>query len=240
MAGPIVFVHGLFHAFGHLRDPEFHEDVDAMVVDLLGYGVHARVAAPPTLDAQVDHLVAELDRRGVSRAAVVGHSIGGAVTMLAAARYPHRFTAVVNVEGNFTLADAFWSSKVAAMAPEEVEHLLAGFRGRPDQWLDGQGIAVTPERLAWTERMFAAQPAASIQRLARAVVEATGRSSYLTELAQIPATLPIHLLAGERSRSGWDVPDWMLRRAASFTIQPGVGHMMSLEEPREFLRLVRT
>jgi pimeloyl-ACP methyl ester carboxylesterase len=32
----------------------------------------------------------------------------------------------------------------------------------------------------------------------------------------------------------------MLRRAASFTIQPGVGHMMPLEEPREFLRLVRT
>jgi pimeloyl-ACP methyl ester carboxylesterase len=48
----------------------------------------------------------------------------------------------------------------------------------------------------------------------------------------------MHLLAGERSRAGWHVPESVLCRAASITMQSGVGHMMMLEAPEEFLGLV--
>lgn len=41
----------------------------------------------------------------------------------------------------------------------------------------------------------------------------------------------VHLVAGERSAGGWDVPDWAKTAAASDTVVPGVGHMMMLEEP---------
>jgi pimeloyl-ACP methyl ester carboxylesterase len=50
--------------------------------------------------------------------------------------------------------------------------------------------------------------------------------------------LPVHLIAGERSRAGWGVPDDFARLAASFSIQPKVGHMMQLEEPEALLALV--
>ncbi|WP_227744214.1 alpha/beta fold hydrolase [Yersinia kristensenii] len=40
---------------------------------------------------------------------VIGHSVGGAVAVLFARRYPEMTRSLTSVEGNFTLSDAFWS-----------------------------------------------------------------------------------------------------------------------------------
>ncbi len=48
------------------------------------------------------------------------------------------------------------------------------------------------------------------------------------------ARVPVHLVAGARSRDGWDVPDWALAGAASLTVLPGRGHMMMVEDGAEF------
>ena len=235
----IVFVHGLFQGFSHFRELAFPAPARILVLDLMGYGEHKGESAPTTIRPQVEHVLAELDRLGVARATLVGQSVGGAVSMLVAASHPERVSAVVNVEGNFTLADAFWSSNVAAQPPHEVAAMLDGFRNAPATWLKSQGIDPTPERLVWTDRMFAAQPPSSLQGLAKAVVEATARPEYLRRIeAVLDAEIPLHLVAGERSRSGWAVPDSFARRATSFTIQPGVGHMMSIEDPQGFLAIV--
>lgn len=159
--------------------------------------------------------------------------------MLLAEYHPEHVAAVVNVEGNFTLADAFWSSKVAEMTSEEAEAMLEGFRQDPDAWLARQRIGVTSQRQERARRMFAAQPAGSIQALGRAVVEATTAHDYLpTMYGVLDSGLPVHLIAGERSRAGWAVPEDFVRRSASLTIQPRVGHMMPLEDPVGFLGLV--
>lgn len=239
METAIVFVHGLFQGLGHLRDLAYPGSEPVLVLDLLGYGEHVRVPAPTTLRAQVEHVVAELDRHGVARATLVGHSVGGAVAMLAAASHAARVASVVNVEGNFTLADAFWSAKLAAMAGGESEAMLAGFRRDPEAWLTRQKIEPTPQRIDWTLRMFDAQPAASVKALATAVVDATALPDYLPTIEGVlEAGIPVHLFAGERSRAGWAVPDNFLRRASTFTTQPDAGHMMPLVDPERFLSLV--
>jgi hypothetical protein len=66
------------------------------------------------------------------------------------------------------------------------------------------------------------------------VVDVTGRADYLPLIESVFRSTPIHLVAGERSRSGWDVPDWALASAASMTILPGRGHMMTIEDASEF------
>jgi len=87
--------------------------------------------------------------------------------------------------------------------------------------------------------MFDAQPASSVQALAKAVVDATGRSDYLMRVEGVlDSGIPVHLFAGEKSRAEWRVPERFLRRAASMTIQRGVGHMMMLEDGEGFLALV--
>lgn len=239
MEAAIVFVHGLFQGLGHLRDLAFPGPGRVLVIDLNGYGAHARARAPETTRAQVEHLVAELGRNGVTRATLVGHSVGGAVAMLTAASHPGRVAAVINVEGNFTLADAFWSSKVARMTDGEAEAMLADFRRDPAAWLAQQKIEPLPRRIAWTRQMFDAQPASSVQALATAVVEATAQPEYLSTIEGVfDAGVPVHLFAGERSRSRWAVPEQFARRAATFTTQPRVGHMMQIEDPDQFLTLV--
>lgn len=235
----VVFVHGLYHTFAHLRGMDFPAPCEVIILDLAGFGEHQRSEAPETLGGQVEHVVAEMDLRAVERATLVGHSIGGAIAMLAAAHHPGRVAGVVNVEGNFTMADAFWSAKVAAMSEGQAATMLEGQRADPLRWVREQGIDPTPQRIAWTRRMLDAQPASAIQSLARAVVEETKLPSYLATIERVLENgTPLHLLAGERSRAAWSVPDNFLHAATTFTTQPRAGHMMTIEEPGEFLRLV--
>ncbi len=238
MPRQIVFVHGLFHGFGHLADFRSVAFGEPIVIDLLGFGRHTASQAPDVLDAQVQHVEVELDRLGISRPVLVGHSVGGAVVMLLAARAPDRVEAVVNVEGNFTKADTFWSSKIAAMTPAGVEAMLTGFRDDPGGWLERQKITPSDARLAWTRRMFDAQPAATIHATARAIVAATEPAGYLTTIGRVLGSVPLHLFAGQRSRQAWGVPQHFVDGAASYTVQPGTGHMMPVEEPAMFLDLV--
>jgi pimeloyl-ACP methyl ester carboxylesterase len=43
---------------------------------------------------------------------------------------------------------------------------------------------------------------------------------------------------GNFTRNAWDVPEFVLRRAASMTIQPAAGHLMMLEDPAAFLKII--
>lgn len=239
MSEPVVFIHGLYQGMRHLLDIPFPSPRKLILLDLPGYGGHVDVPLPSDLAGYADHVASELDRLQASPAVVVGHSVGGAVAMLLAANHRDRVLSVVNVEGNFRPADAFWSSKIAAMTSEEADAMLDGFKADVDGWLTRQKIQIKPKRQEWAKRMFDAQPARSLHALARAVVEATASPDYLPTMdGVILAGVPVHLIAGERSRAGWGVPDDFARLATSFSIQPKVGHMMMLEEPEAFLKLV--
>jgi esterase len=90
-----VFVHGLFQGLGHLRELAPQTERQLLVLDLYGYGEHAEKDAAPSIEAQVAHVVSELDRHGVSRATLVGHSVGGAVAMLTALSQPNWAATVI-------------------------------------------------------------------------------------------------------------------------------------------------
>ena len=66
---------------------------------------------------------------------------------------------------------------------------------------------------------------------------------YETMLRDVFDRVPVQLVAGARSRAGWDVPDWALKAAASYTEIPEAGHMVMLEAPdalgTELRRLLR-
>lgn len=159
--------------------------------------------------------------------------------MLLAHRHPTLVTSIINVEGNFTLEDAFWTGKLAAMTLKEVSDLLQSYQDDVQGWLNRAGIEATAERIAIADRGLHAQPATTVKAMAQSVIETTSKASYLeTVNIVLDSDVPLHLVAGERSRAGWHVPEVVLRRAASMTIQPGVGHMMMLEAPDEFLGIV--
>ncbi|WP_321924216.1 alpha/beta hydrolase [Burkholderia sp. BCC1998] len=228
---PVVFVHGFIGTFDVPAWPGPH-----LAPDLLGYGVHRDTPVDAiTLAAQVEHLRQAVDPHyGAQPIDLVGHSVGGAIAMLFAHAHPARVRRIVNVEGNFTLDDAFWSASVGRMSPAQADAMLDGLRNDPSGWLRGAIDEPSPRQLDDARRWLAHQPGSTLRAMGRSVVATTGEPGYLQLLAEVFERHPVWLVAGDRSRAGWHVPDWALARCAGFETIAGCGHLIPAERPAAF------
>lgn len=77
--------------------------VRVIAPDLRGRGRSNGVQGPAGMAAHADDLAAVLDALGVARALVVGHSMGGFVSVVFAHRHPDRVTRLVLVDGGLPL-----------------------------------------------------------------------------------------------------------------------------------------
>ena len=87
---PIVFVHGLganATHFEHVVRP-LSRAYRVVGLDLVGCGWTRKPRVRYSVDLLRDHLLSFLDRRGIRRATLVGHSMGGAVCLAAALARP--------------------------------------------------------------------------------------------------------------------------------------------------------
>ncbi len=88
----IVFIHGagMEHtAWVHPARWYAHHGWSVLAPDLPGHG-HSGGPLLTTVPAMADWIVRSLDAAGAPRAVLVGHSMGGAIAVEAAARYPDR------------------------------------------------------------------------------------------------------------------------------------------------------
>ena len=101
--GPVVVaVHGITasHVFWSLVGERLAADgVRLLAPDLRGRGLSAELPGPSSIAQHAEDVVAVLDAVGVERALLVGHSMGGFVVAVAAARHPDRVSASVLVDG---------------------------------------------------------------------------------------------------------------------------------------------
>jgi len=234
-------IHGLLGSIDYFAPAEHLDGVTVHTPDLQGYGTnHQSNPQAITLDGQARH-VAEYLRQNVDGPAwLLGHSVGGAVAMLVASHLPDRVLGVISVEGNFTLNDAFWCRKITPMEAADWRGEYQRICSDATAWLLASDITPTPEREQWARRILDNQSAATVQAMARAVVDETGRDDYLAHVKEVvDRGTPVCLLAGETSRAGWDVPAWVTATARRDIVLPGVGHMMMLESPQAFCRAVR-
>jgi pimeloyl-ACP methyl ester carboxylesterase len=236
----LIMIHGLVGSLRYFDPQAYLPDVCVIAEDLLGYG--ALADAPPqhlTLAAQADHVGRRIDELPDQELWLLGHSMGGAVAVLAADRCPERIAGLINVEGNLTEKDTFWSRKIAAKTPERWAQQYHAMQGNPAGWLERAGVDLTPQRTAWAAHILTFQPAGTVYAMAKALLAETLCAEYLETLRRLlNRGIPMHLLAGERSAGAWGVPDFVRAAAASYTEQPGVGHLMMLEAPDAFCELV--
>ena len=234
---PTVFIHGFFGPFF----PHVTDHALTLAPDLLGYGAYQHV--PPasiSLRDQAEHVHRMIrDQSGDEPVDVVGHSVGGAIAMLLADAHPECVRSIVNVEGNFTLDDAFWSASVGRMSEAEADAMLDGLRSDPLAWLRGALPDATPDMRETAEHMLTRQSASTLRAMGQSVVATTGDDHYLRLVRKVFDRHPVHLIAGERSRAGWHVPEWALEQCASFQTIEGAGHMIMLEKPEAFATALR-
>ena len=236
---PLVLVHGLLGSGGYYDPQRYLPDLDVRTPDLFGYGSKRTAGQGIDLDGQADEIVRIL-RDEVGRPAwLLGHSVGGAVMMLAADRAPELVRGLISVEGNFTLKDAFWCSRIAPLPEAEWAAQYGALEDDPAGWLERSGIEAVDERIVLAREILQNQPYTTVQAMARSVLATTAAPDYLALVRRVLARgAPLWLLGGELSASGWDVPEWVLALARGSLVQPKAGHMMMLEDPAAFCGIV--
>jgi pimeloyl-ACP methyl ester carboxylesterase len=236
---PLVFIHGLLGSSRYFDPQGLLPELEVRTPDLLGYGANRSIDTGISLQAQADE-IARVLREEVGRPAwLLGHSVGGAVMLLAAERAPELVQGLISVEGNFTLKDAFWCSRIAAMPEADWAAEYGAMEDDPAAWLERTGIEASDQRIAWVRDILANQPYTTIQAMARSVVETTGAPAWLEGVRRVLGSgVPLYLLGGELSAAGWDIPEWVSALACKSLVQPKAGHMMMLEDPAAFCGLV--
>ncbi|MDE1184353.1 alpha/beta hydrolase [Paraburkholderia sp.] len=233
----VVFIHGFIGTLDVSGWDTRYESPD-----LLGYGRHRAVPMDAiSLPAQVEHLHAFIvEHFGDAPVDVVGHSVGGAIAMLLAHAYPECVRRIVNIEGNFTLDDAFWSASVGRMSATDADAMLAGFRADPRAWIGGAVKDPTPEMTRTAARWLDHQPASTLRAMGQSVVATTGSPDYPAALREVFSRHPVYLIAGERSRHAWNAPDSVWDECAGYQVIKDSGHLMMLEQPVAFAEALRS
>jgi|SRR6218665_329335 len=241
MTIPLVMIHGLLGPIDFFAPAACLDNIPVHTPDLLGYRRYRDATGQLTLAAQAAHVAQYIKMHIDEPCHVLGHSVGGAIAMLLARREPTLVKGVISVEGNFTLNDAFWCRRIAPLDAGVWAAEYARMQHAPAAWLGESAIVQNEERLAWAKTILGNQPAATVQAMAQAVVKETAEPAFLAEVRGLfDNKIPVWLLAGERSATGWDVPDWARQAARAYVVLPKTGHMMMLEKPKEFCGAVRS
>lgn len=150
-----------------------------IIFDKRGTGLSDRVPGIPDLETRMDDVRAVMDAAGSERAAVMGFSEGGPMTLLFAATYPERVAAIVlfGTGASHVRADDYpW-----APTSEEYDAYLASLEARvgTEEWLEGRlqvwapSLADDPAIQAWWRRLVltSASPGAvlALSRMNRSI-----------------------------------------------------------------------
>jgi len=227
----IVFVHGWACNKSYWREQAAHFARSRRIValDLAGHGESGRGRQRFSVEAFGADVKAVVDALGLRRVVLVGHSMGGPVTLEAARLMPERVVALVPIDTLERVGEpASPEEKRAFLGPLRADFRAGTQRFVRDYMFTPRSEPELVERVA--QEMAAAPPAVALSALESLLDydEAKGLEAVKAPLRLINADLwPTDLAAARRRK-----PDVQL------AVMPGVGHFLMLEQPAEFNRLL--
>ncbi|WP_322510149.1 alpha/beta hydrolase, partial [Anaerolinea sp.] len=93
---PMILIHGfpLDHSIWDAVAEDLSEKARVIIPDLRGYGKSPKPEGEYTMRMMADDLIALLDQLGIDKAIMVGHSMGGYITLALAKAYPQRLSGI--------------------------------------------------------------------------------------------------------------------------------------------------
>lgn len=236
---PIVLLHG-FPFDGRMWQATAQALAGAgyrvVVPDLRGHG-KSPVAPSARMEEMARDVAALLDTLGIPRAAVVGFSMGGYVTLQMMAREPEKVRVAVLVDTRAE-ADTPQAKQNRATLAAKVQE--TGMQAVVDAMLpnllhDGTR-ARRPEVAKLLERMMLETPPAGAVAAIQGMAERPDMKGKL-RFYQLPALV----MVGEADKITPMEAASSLAQAISYSeyhVVPGAGHAMPLEQPEAFHRLL--
>ncbi|MCJ1689402.1 alpha/beta hydrolase [Rathayibacter sp. VKM Ac-2927] len=243
---PTIFaLHGLGLS-GRLFDPLARELADAaevVAIDLPGYG-DARDAEDVSLEAMTTAVIRTIRELGASRWLLVGHSMGGKVASLVAARTLSGRSGLFGLAGVVLLAGSPLSPEPM---PEEKRSEMLGWVA--DGPLDAEHARTFLEQNIGGD-LPAAEDRQALADLLRSSPAAwrdwleTGSREDRTDVADLLSALPALLIAGgedgDLGADGQRATNARSYPRARLLELPGAGHLLPIERPVEVAAAIRT
>lgn len=233
---PLVFTHGagVDHA---MFDAQFAAAVDAghraVTWDLRGHGSStldhgARFRA----DDAVHDLAALIDRLGITRPTLIGHSLGGNLVQEFARRHPDLPARLIVVDSTWNAGPLTWLERHAlrlaapllAMIPRaRMPHLMATVS------------ATTPDAIAYAAACFERIPKDVFLDVWRAT------SALVAPDPDYQSPVPLTLIRGMEDRTGniaSAMPRWATHEGIHEYVIPLAGHIAPLDAPDAVSRVI--
>lgn len=242
---PLVLLHGFTgHAAG-LDEFRVHlGDIETIAFDLPGHG-EAPAGPELSFESTVRGVLAELDRRGISRCHLLGYSMGGRIALAVATTVPERIATLTLIGASPGIPEEALDERAARLASDgELANAMErdGLATFVDRWM-ALPLFATQARLghralrhAREMRLHSAagRLATSLRALSRGA-----QPSYWGALASL--SMPVFLIAGAEDTAHTAFARAMAEKLpnAQLEILAGCSHAPQIEEPERVAALVR-
>ena len=227
----LVFVHcwSCDRSYWSGQAAHFAKSRRIVAIDLAGHGESGRERQRYTVEAFGADVKAVVDALGLKRVVLVGHSMGGPVTLEAARLMPEKVAALVPIDTLHRVGQK--------TSPEERRALLdpmrADFAGAARKFV--RDFMFTPKSDPALADRIAQDMAAAPKDVALSALESLVDYDEAAALAAIKA--PLRLINADR----WPTDLAAARKYkpdVQLAVMPGLGHFPMLEDPAEFNRLL--
>ncbi len=230
--GPVslVFVHGALasRAFWKHQLSSLSDRFTCVAVDLAGHGQSGRDRSAWTITAFAEDVRAVVEALRLTRAVIIGNSLGGPVALEAAGMLPGRAIGVIGVD---TLHDATQVIPVE-YAHQRAEAFRKDFPAACRALVDSLFHPGTQARLrAWAEKCMLAMPQDAVVGMMASM------AGYDMAVAFRKARVPIRALNGDLWAINMRANRKVVRNFDA-AVMKGAGHYPMLERPGEFNRLL--
>jgi len=217
--------------------------------DLLGHGESAKPRGDYSLGAFAASLRDMLDELGVTRATVVGQSLGGGVAMQFSYQHPDYCQRLILISSGGLGPDVGWTLRLLSapgaelilpiIAPQPV--LAAGVKIR--SWFSKVGVQSPRGAEMWSAYSSLADPPTrqAFLRTLRSVVDHRGQAVSALSKMHIRSDMPTMAIWGDQDaiipvEHAYAVQE--ARPDVRLEVLPGVGHFPQVERPTEVVDLI--
>jgi pimeloyl-ACP methyl ester carboxylesterase len=247
----LLLIHGMAGSSETWRAviPQLSKKYRVVAPDLLGHGLSAKPRSDYSLGAFAVLLRDLLDELGVSRATVIGQSLGGGVAMQFAYQHPDYCQRLVLISSGGLGPDVGWTLRLLSapgaelilpvIAPPPVVN--AGNKLR--SWFSSSGIQSPRGAEMWSaySSLADSKTRQAFLKTLRSVVDYRGQSVSALNRLHLTSDLPTLVIWGDQDRiipieHGYAVRD--ARPGCRLEVLADVGHFPHVERPTEVAELI--